>query len=171
MRGVGLTHREAACKAALHIALHVSARDAALGVLDEMDEVLDVRVVCGGGCFEGAEAVGEVLVFFQEQALVGGFDVADVSFRKTPALQTDEIHSTGAGRVAIYDHEGRDVLDDLCEASDDGVFPHTTKLVDGSKAGDDGVILDGDVACDAGGVREDDVVSELAVVGDVGVTE
>ena len=66
-----------------------SPRHPALGFLDEMDEVLDVGVGGGGGGFQGADAVGEADVLFQEQALVGGLEVADVGFGKAAALEAD----------------------------------------------------------------------------------
>lgn len=136
-----------------------------------MDEMLDVCVRSRRCGFERTEAVGEILVFFQEQALVGGFQITDIAIRKAPALEAYEVHAPRGGRVAIDDHERRDVLDDLCAAADDRVFSDTAKLVNGGDTGDDGMILDDDVTRDAGGVRENDTIADLAVVGDVRVTQ
>lgn len=66
-----------------------------MGVLHEVDEVLDVRVRCGGGGLEGADAVGEADVLFQEQALVSGLEVADVVLGKAAALEADEVEAAG----------------------------------------------------------------------------
>ncbi len=133
--------------------------------------MLDVGVRCGGGGFQGAEAVGEGDVLFQEQALVGGFQIANVFCAEAAALEPDEVQPAGDGGVPIDDHEGRDVLNDFRKSADDGVFADSAKLVDGGEAGDDGVIAHGNVSGEAAVVGKDDVVSQLAIVGDVRVAE
>lgn len=110
------------------------------------------------------------MVFFQEQALVSRFKVADIALRKATALEPYEVHTPRGGGMAIDDHEGRDVLNHFCAAADDRVLPNAAKLVHGGHTGDDGVILNGDMARYSRRVREDDTIADLAVVGDVRVT-
>lgn len=148
-----------------------SAGDAALGVFDEMYEVLHFWVAGGGAGLEGAEAVGEADFLFQEKAFVSGFQVADIGLREAAALEANEVQAAGGGGVPINDHEGRDVLDDFRESADDRVFPDSAELVDGGEAGDDRVVFHGDVSGEAAVVGKNDVISKLAIVSDVGVAE
>ncbi len=125
--------------------------------------------VAGG--FEGADGVGEVAVFFEEEFFVSCLDGADVIFGEAATLQAHEVDATGSGGIAIHDHEGRDVLDDFGTASNDRVGSDAAELVHGGQTGDDDVVLDDDVAGEADGIGEDDVIAELAIVGDVRIAE
>ena len=51
------------------------------------------------------------------------------------------------------------------------MFPDAAELVGGGEAGNDRVVTDGAVPGEAAVVRKDDVVPQLAIVGDVGVAE
>ena len=51
------------------------------------------------------------------------------------------------------------------------MFADPAKLMNGGQARNDRVILDHDVAGQTYGIRKNDVVAELAVVGDVGITK
>ena len=149
----------------------MSPHHAAFGSFDEVDEVLHVRAGCVAGGFEGADGVGEVAVFFEEEFFVSCLDGEDVIFGKAAALQAHEVDAAGGGGIAIDNHEGRDVLDDLGATPNDGVRAEAAELVCCSQAGDDDVVLDDDVAGEADGVGKDDVIAELAIVGDVRITE
>ena len=74
------------------------------------------------------------------------------------------------GRVAVYDDEGAYVLHDFGHAAYHGAGTDLDELVDAAHAADDGVVFYGDVACYAGEAGHDDVVSEVAVMGYVGVS-
>lgn len=136
-----------------------------------MDKMLDVRIRCGGGGFQRADTVRQADVLFEKQAFVSGFEIADVIFGKSAALQADQIQAAGAGGVAIDDHEWRYVLNDFGKSADDRMFPDPAELMDRSKAGNDRVILNRHVPREAAVVGKNDVIAELAVMRDVGVTE
>lgn len=86
-------------------------------------------------------------------------------------MEADLVDAPDAGWVAIDNGEGRDVLHDLRDASGDAVCADAAKLVDCGEAGNDRVVIYDDVSGEGAVVREDDVVADLAVVGDVGVGE
>lgn len=111
-----------------------SAADAALGGLDELDEVLDLWGEGGAIGLERREGLGEVGFLVEEEFFVGGLEGADVVLREAAALEADEIESASGCGVAVDDHEGRDVLDDLGAAADDGVAADAAELVDGGEA-------------------------------------
>ena len=84
-------------------------------------------------------------------------------------MEADLVDAPDAGRVAIDDGERRDVLHDLRDASGDAVGADAAKLVNRGEARNDGVVIDHDMAGEGSVVGEDDVVADLAVVGDVRV--
>jgi hypothetical protein len=51
------------------------------------------------------------------------------------------------------------------------VFPDSAELVERRQAGNNRMILHNDMASDANGIREDDVIAQLAIVSDVSVTK
>jgi len=153
------------------VAFGALAGHAALRLFDEGDQVGDLRVVGNMGGLERADRIGEIGIFLEEEFFVGVLDGLDVFLRKAPALQADGIDSTGAGRVAIDDHEWRHVLHDFCHAADNRMLADAAELVDSAHAGDDGMVINGHVTCQANRVGEDDVTAELAIVGNVGVTK
>ena len=136
-----------------------------------MNQMRDLRRICGVGGFERADRVGEIDVLFEEEFFVSGLDGADVFFWKTTALKTYQVHAAGAGWVSVHDHEGWHVLHHFRVAADDRVFSDAAELMHRRQAGNDGVIFDSDVPGEADGIGEDDVVAELAVMRDVRVAE
>ena len=84
-------------------------------------------------------------------------------------MEANLIDAPDGGGIAIDDSVRRDVLDNLGEASDDGVGADTAELVDGGESRDDGVVIDMNVTGEGSVVREDDVVADLTIVRDVGV--
>lgn len=117
-----------------------------------MNQVGDVRVVCGGGRFERTEGVSHVGIPFEEKFFVGVFEIADVFIGEATALEADDIDAARVGRVAIDDHEGRDVLIYFGDAADDGVFADFGKLMETGHAGNDGVVFDFNMAGEAYGI-------------------
>jgi len=148
-----------------------SASDAALGGFDEMDELGDLGDGCFVHRFEGAERICEIAVFFEEELFISGLQRADVFFGEKTALEADEIDPASRSRISIDDHERRHILDDFRATADDRVFPDPAKLVHGADSGNDRVVIDRDVAGDPDAVGKDDVIPELAIVGDVRVAE
>lgn len=138
---------------------------------DELDQIRYLRGVRGMGGLEGAERIGKIPVLFEEQFFVSTLECTNVLFGKSPALKAHQVQAAGGGGVAIHNHERRHVLHDLRQAADDRVFADPAELVDCGKTGDDRVVLDGDVAGQAHGIRKDDVIAKLAVMGDVRVAE
>lgn len=133
--------------------------------------MLDVCIRSGSGRFEGTDAVGEVLVFFEEELFVGRFEVANIGFREAAALEADEVEPPSCSRMSVNDHERRDVLNDFGTTTDDGVFANATKLMNRREAGDNRVIFHRDVPCEAAVIGKDDMATQLTVVRDVRVTE
>lgn len=148
-----------------------STGDAALGFFDKLDQVRDLRGVRSVGRLERTEGGGEVAVLFEEEFFVGGLEGFDVVLGKAATLETDQVEAAGVGGIAVDNHEGRHVLDNLGAAANNRMLADAAELVDRTHAGNDGMIFNDDVAGDANGVGKDDVAAELAVVGDVGVAE
>lgn len=117
------------------------------------------------------EGVRQIGVLFQEQLLVRELQSLDVLLRETTALQADEVQPAGHARIPIHDHERRHILCDLRQTADDGVHADPAELVEARHRGKDRVVLHHHMPGDAGRVRHDDVVAELAVVRHVGVAE
>lgn len=136
-----------------------------------MNEMLNVWIGCGGGGFQRTDTIRKADVLFQEQALVCGFQIADVIFGKPPALQADQVQAAGAGGIAVDDHEWWHVLHDFRESADDRMFPDPAELMGRGESRDNRVIPDHAVPCQAAVVGKNDVIAKLAVVGDMGVAE
>ncbi len=149
----------------------ISARHAALGLLDEVDQMRDLRRVRGVVRLERADGSRHVAVLFQEQLFISGFQVLDVFIGESAALQAHQVQPADVRRISIHDHERRHVLHHLRATADDRVFPDPAELMRRGEAGNDGVVLDDDVAGEAHGIGQNDVVAELAIVRDVRVAE
>lgn len=88
---------------------------------------------------------------------------------ESPAFESDLVDAAEFGRVAICDHERRDILDDLGAASEDGMASDPAELVNPAEAPDHRVILDDDVAGQSAVVGKNDVMAHGAIMGDVGI--
>lgn len=136
-----------------------------------MNEMLNVWIGCGGGGFQRTDTIRKAEVLFQEQALVCGFQIADVIFGKSPTLQADQVQAAGAGGIAVDDHEWWHVLDDFRESADDRMFPDPAKLMGSGESRDNRVIPDHAMTGEAPIVRKNDVIAELAIMRNVRVAE
>jgi len=94
---------------------------------------------------------------------------ADFFRGEPPAFQADLIDAADFGRIAVGDHEGGHVLNDLGAAADDGMTPNAAKLVDPAEAADNGVVLHHHMTGQGAIVGENDMMADQAIVGDVGV--
>lgn len=90
----------------------ILADNAALRALNEGDELGDPGVFAKGRV-QSFERAGEIGFLFEEDLFVEGLEGAEVFFAEAPSLQADLVDPTDAGRVAIDDGEGRDVLDNF----------------------------------------------------------
>lgn len=77
------------------------------------------------------------------------------------------VNAANGGGVTIYDCKWGDVLGDFRDPSGDGVGADTAELVHSCEPGDDGVVVDGDVAGEGPVIRKDDVIPYLAIVCDM----
>lgn len=136
-----------------------------------MNEMLNVWIGCGGGGFQRTDTIRKADVLLQEQALVCGFQIADVIFGKSPALQADQVQAAGAGGIAVDDHEWWHVLDDFRESADDRMFPDPAELMGRGESRDNRVIPDHAVPCQAAVVGKNDMITKLAVVRNVRIAE
>lgn len=92
---------------------------------------------------------------------------------RTKALpfQTHLIQSPDLGRIAVGDHERRDILHDFGAPPRDCVGADSAKLVNCGKAPDDDMVADFDMSGNGSVIGEDHLVTHLAVVGDMAVGE
>ena len=102
---------------------------------------------------------------------MGFLDRGNGLLGKAAAAETDGVDRADFGGIAVGDHVGRDVLNDLRTSAGHGMRPDAAELVCGGEAGNNGVVPDGAMAGEAAIVGKDDVVAELAIVRDVGVAE
>ena len=96
------------------------AEDAAFGGVEEGEELGDLGDGGGFVGLEGCDLRGEIAVLPEEEGLVGLLEGADRLRGEAAALEADEVEAAEGGRVAVGDHEGRNVFRDLGEAADDG---------------------------------------------------
>lgn len=139
----------------------------ALGLFDESDDVIDFF----GPVFhvaEDVERVGHVALFAEESA-IGELDRLPRFIGEAATLQANFVDGTGAGRVSVCDHVGRNILNDLGEPAGDGVSSDSAELMNAGEATQNNVVLDFDVAAESGIVGKYHVVSDDTVVTDVSV--
>ena len=86
-------------------------------------------------------------------------------------FQPDLIDPANLGRIAVGNHEGRNVLHDLRATAEDGMPADAAELVHAGEPADHGMILDHYMAGEGAVVGKNDVVSDHAIVGDMGVGE
>lgn len=94
---------------------------------------------------DGVAGLFDVEVRAAEEA-VGLTEEADIGGGKAMTLQADLVDAAEFGGVAVCDHEGDDVLNDLGATAKDGVAPDAAELVDAGEAAYDGVVLDDNVS-------------------------
>ena len=81
------------------------------------------------------------------------------------------VHSADLRGISIGNQEGRDILYDLGATSDDGMGADAAELVDSAESPDHRVIAHHNVACQGAVVGENHMITDDAVMGDVGVGE
>jgi len=119
---------------------------------------------------DGLTSLFDVEVAPTEEA-IGFTEGTDFLGGEAPAFESDLIDAPDFGRVAISDHEGGDVLNDLGTTTENGVLTDAAKLVDAAEAADDRIVLDDDMSSQGAIVGKNDMVPDRAVMGHVGVGE
>lgn len=94
----------------------------------------------------------------------------DALGREAATLKPDGVSAIGAifARGAGLG-KWQDVLSDDGAAADVGMSSDTDELVNRAESADDSPLFDSDVSGERGGVGHDDVVSDEAIVSDVGI--
>jgi hypothetical protein len=85
------------------------------------------------------------------------------------APQADQIQADDAGALAVGHDEGRHVLGHAADAAEHDIGADAAELVHGDLSGDEDVVVQLHVSGQGGGVGEDVVVADGAVVSDVAV--
>ena len=106
--------------------------------------------------------------FLGENQPVGLSEVVDIVARKIAALEADNVKPRQARPVADDGPIGNDVVGDAGFAADHGVLTDPDELMDRRQPADDCPFLDRDVPPQGGVVDHDDVIADLAVMGDMG---
>ena len=82
-------------------------------------------------------------------------------------LQRHDIDATRPGRCAFAEHERRHIVQHAAQSADKAVAADRRKVVHGHRAAQRGVVVDVHMPAQQRAVGHDDVVAQLAVVGDV----
>lgn len=97
-------------------------------------------------------------------------NLGDALFTKSLAFEPDSVETIGMSIASGSSfRKGQDIAGDGCSASDEGMGADVDKVMYRAKRADDGMIVDDYVPAERGRIRHDDVVSDLAIVRDVGV--
>ena len=100
--------------------------------------------------------------------LVGFAQRVDRILFEAAPLQSDGVDASNLSREPLDDHVGGAVLGNPGASADEGVATDRDEMVDGHPAADDRAGLNVNVSRQDGGVRENAVVLDDRVVGDVG---
>ena len=87
------------------------------------------------------------------------------------SFQPDLIDPSHPRRVAIRNHEWRDVLHNLRTSAGDCETPDATELMDRRQPADDSMITHLNVTREGAVIRKDDRVSDGAIVADMRISE
>lgn len=141
--------------------------ESAFTVTQEAEEMLYFR--CGREVllhfFDG---FGELHAGAENDA-IGFLEEALVFRRNAISGKADAIEPYDAGRIAIRDDVRADVLHDLGHAANHGAGTDLDELVKAAHAADDRMVFDSDMTCRAREGGHDDVVTEAAVMCDMGI--
>ena len=88
---------------------------------------------------------------------------------ESPAFQPHLVDSANFRRVAVRDHKGRNILNDLCAAAEDSVPSNSAVLMHSAQTADYSIVFNNNMASESAVVGKDDMVSHTAVVSDVGI--
>ncbi len=115
-----------------------------------------------------ADAVRKRTDFFAEYHLIGRAQRLYLVARKAPALQPDDVQSGQSRAVADHHAIGNDVALNAGDAADHRMRADTHELMYRRQSAEERIVADGNVAAKRRVVGHDDVITELAVVRDVG---
>ena len=132
-------------------------------------QLLDERIILES-FIDGLKRLLNVELLAIEQ-LVGLSQGADTGVLKASSFQANLVDAADLGRIAISNHERRDILDNLTAATSDRVLTNPAELMDRSQTTDDDVIFDDHVTCERSIVRKDDVIPDDTVVSDMAIRE
>ena len=90
---------------------------------------------------------------------------------KPVPFQSDEIHAANLGRIAVGDHEGRDVLHDFRTTARDRESANPAELMHRSESAHDRVVAHLHMAGERPVIRENHPIADGAIVTDVTVGE
>ena len=135
--------------------------------LDEVEQALDLRAEMAVR-FEDLGGVPARHLGAVDQP-VGLVQRLDPRGADAVALQADDVDAADLRRIAVDEHEPRDVVDDPRLAADEAVAADRHEVVDCHAARDVRVRLDVDVPAQERVIGDGDPVAEHAVVRDVGV--
>src|ERR1700730_8571832 len=134
---------------------------------DEPDEIAHrahLAVARGGGVDALDEGAGAVF----EQHLIGAAQGLNVLAREAAALQSHDVEADQTGPVAHHHTVGNYVALDASEAADHRMCADAGELMRRREPGEKCVVTHRDVTREEDVVRHDDMVAEMAVMGDVG---
>ena len=140
--------------------------DAALGILHEVDDVLDF-----GSDFH---VLADFLDAFLQHALrieqaIGLVDALDGLVAESAAAKAYQVDAREADGLLAGNHVGRNVLTGAAAALEHDVSAHAAELVEQAGGRDDGKVVDNHLAGKLRGVADDAAVANHAVVTDVHV--
>ncbi len=125
----------------------------------------------------GGRAGGELLGqlhedFFPRQAAtvdqpVGFFELVHVFVLVAGAAEADQVEPDHHGGGAIDGDEGGNVLHHVGLSADHGQAAYAAELVDADLPRDVGPVFHDDVAGESGAIGDDDVIADMAIVGEV----
>ena len=119
------------------------------------------------GFFDGLSGVEAVAIKEAMQGLGRG----DLVVGEARALEADGVDHLGLAGIAVRDDERRDVLHALRAGRNHRIIADATELVNASVPADIDVVTDVDVSGHGGMARDDEVVTNHAVVRDVRIGE
>ena len=103
----------------------------------------------------------------RKQHAIGLAELMDLIAGKAVALEPDDVEPRQIGAVAEHHAKGNDVLLHPRHATHETIGTDTHKLMHGAKSAEDRVVADGHVTRQGGVVDKNDMVSDLAIMGDV----
>ena len=140
-----------------------------LAGLHEVDEVKEFRARREFP-FEPSDGVGDGEPV-PEQDAVGLPKASDRLGIESRALEPNQVGLHRFCGVTGDQHEGSDIPPDRCAGGNHGEAANTGELMDGRHASQDCMVLDHHMSSNLSQVGHDDMITEVAVVGDVGVGE
>ena len=138
-----------------------------MGFLYEVDNVLNLRCLWEDflDLLQGIGACAGALV----DDAVSLVDVLNGLCREAATPQADEVDACIADGLLACNDERRNVLREAAASLNHDVGADVAELMAEHDSRNDGVVVDGDLACKLRGVADDAMVSHHAVVGDVHV--